>query len=63
VTKDGVTVAKEIVLEDPLENMGAQLAKEVASRAEKDAGEGTTTAIVRRSSRGARFCRAAPSSS
>ena len=46
VTKDGVTVANEVVLADPLENMGAQLVKEVASRAEKDAGDGTTTAIV-----------------
>lgn len=46
VTKDGVTVAREIVLSDALENMGALLAKEVALRAEQDAGDGTTTAIV-----------------
>jgi len=46
VTKDGVTVAKEIELEDPYENIGAQLVKEVASRASKDAGDGTTTATV-----------------
>jgi chaperonin GroEL len=46
VTKDGVTVAKEIELEDPRENLGAQFAKEVASRTEKEAGDGTTTAIV-----------------
>jgi len=46
VTKDGVTVAKEIELEDSLENIGAQLVKEVASKASKDAGDGTTTATV-----------------
>ena len=46
VTKDGVTVAKEIELEDPYENMGAQMVKEVASKASKDAGDGTTTATV-----------------
>ncbi len=46
VTKDGVTVAKEIELEDPYENMGAQVVKEVASKASKDAGDGTTTATV-----------------
>jgi len=46
VTKDGVTVAKEIELEDALENIGAQLVKEVASKASKDAGDGTTTATV-----------------
>ena len=46
VTKDGVTVAKEIELEDAYENIGAQLVKEVASRASKDAGDGTTTATV-----------------
>jgi len=46
ITKDGVTVAKEIELEDPLENMGAQLVKEVASKTADDAGDGTTTATV-----------------
>lgn len=46
VTKDGVTVAKEIELDDALENMGAQLVKEVASKTSKDAGDGTTTATV-----------------
>jgi chaperonin GroEL len=46
ITKDGVTVAKEIELEDPYENMGAQLVKEVASRTNDAAGDGTTTATV-----------------
>ena len=46
VTKDGVTVAKEIELEDPVENMGAQLVKEVASKTADSAGDGTTTATV-----------------
>ncbi|MFY0687340.1 MAG: chaperonin GroEL [Cyclobacteriaceae bacterium] len=46
VTKDGVSVAKEIELEDPTENMGAQLLKEVASKTADDAGDGTTTATV-----------------
>jgi chaperonin GroEL len=46
VTKDGVTVAKEIELQDPLENMGAQMVKEVASKTSDVAGDGTTTAIV-----------------
>ncbi len=46
VTKDGVSVAKEIELKDPLENMGAQLVKEVASKTADDAGDGTTTATV-----------------
>lgn len=46
VTKDGVTVAKEIELADPLENMGAQMVKEVASRTNDLAGDGTTTATV-----------------
>ena len=46
VTKDGVTVAKEIELEDPLENMGAQMVKEVASKTAEVAGDGTTTATV-----------------
>ncbi len=45
-TKDGVTVAKEIDLEDPLENMGAQLVKEVASKTSDVAGDGTTTATI-----------------
>jgi len=45
-TKDGVTVAKEVDLEDPLENMGAQLVKEVASKTSDIAGDGTTTATV-----------------
>ena len=44
ITKDGVSVAKEIELEDPFENMGAQLVKEVASKTNDDAGDGTTTA-------------------
>ena len=46
VTKDGVTVSKEVDLEDPYENMGAQLVKEVASRTNEGAGDGTTTATV-----------------
>ncbi len=46
ITKDGVTVAKEIELEDPYENMGAQLCKEVASKTNEVAGDGTTTATV-----------------
>ncbi len=46
VTKDGVTVAKEVELEDALENVGAQLVKEVASKTNDDAGDGTTTATV-----------------
>ena len=46
VTKDGVSVAKEITLEDPFENLGAQMVKEVASKASKDAGDGTTTATI-----------------
>ncbi len=46
VTKDGVTVAKEIELEDHFENMGAQMVKEVASKTSDDAGDGTTTATV-----------------
>ena len=46
ITKDGVTVAKEIELENPLENMGAQLVKEVASKTATEAGDGTTTATV-----------------
>jgi chaperonin GroEL len=46
ITKDGVTVAKEIDLEDPVENMGAQMVKEVASKTSDVAGDGTTTATV-----------------
>ena len=46
ITKDGVTVAKEIELEDPFKNMGAQLVKEVASKTNDDAGDGTTTATI-----------------
>jgi len=46
ITKDGVSVAKEVELEDALENMGAQMVKEVASRTADDAGDGTTTATV-----------------
>jgi chaperonin GroEL len=46
VTKDGVSVAKEIDLKDPIENMGAQLVKEVASKTADAAGDGTTTATV-----------------
>ena len=44
ITKDGVTVAKEIELENPLENMGAQMVREVASKTSDVAGDGTTTA-------------------
>ena len=46
ITKDGVTVAKEIELKDPFENMGAQMVREVASKTSDDAGDGTTTATV-----------------
>ncbi len=46
ITKDGVSVAKEIEIEDPIENIGAQMVKEVASKASKDAGDGTTTATI-----------------
>ena len=46
VTKDGVSVAKEIELKDKLQNMGAQLVKEVASKTSDNAGDGTTTATV-----------------
>src|SRR5690606_12432040 len=46
ITKDGVAVAKEIELEDKFENMGAQMVKEVASKANDEAGDGTTTATV-----------------
>src|SRR5512144_3241659 len=46
ITKDGVTVAKEIELKHPIENMGAQMVKEVASKTSDVAGDGTTTATV-----------------
>ncbi|HXC42118.1 MAG TPA: chaperonin GroEL, partial [Candidatus Dormibacteraeota bacterium] len=46
ITKDGVTVAKEIELKDPLENMGAQMVREVASKTSDTAGDGTTTATI-----------------
>src|SRR5258705_11640891 len=46
ITKDGVTVAKEIELQNPVENMGAQMVKEVASKTSDVAGDGTTTATV-----------------
>src|ERR1700722_15690263 len=46
LTKDGVTVAKEIELEDKLENMGAQMVREVASKTSDEAGDGTTTATI-----------------
>jgi chaperonin GroEL len=46
ITKDGVTVSKEIELEDPFENMGAKLVNEVATKTNDIAGDGTTTAIV-----------------
>ena len=46
VTKDGVTVAKEVELKDPFENMGAQMVKEVASKTSDVAGDGTTTATT-----------------
>src|SRR3982750_316709 len=46
ITNDGVTIAKEIELEDPFENMGAQLIKEVATKTNDIAGDGTTTAVV-----------------
>ena len=46
ITKDGVTVAKEVELEDPFENMGAQMVKEVAEKTSDVAGDGTTTATV-----------------
>ncbi|MFA4941643.1 MAG: TCP-1/cpn60 chaperonin family protein, partial [Patescibacteria group bacterium] len=46
VTKDGVTVAKEIELEDKIENIGAEIVKEVASKTNEAAGDGTTTATV-----------------
>ena len=48
ITNDGVTIAKEIELEDPFENMGAQLVKEVSTKTNDVAGDGTTTATLRR---------------
>ena len=49
ITNDGVTIARDIELEDPFENMGAQLLKEVATKTDDVAGDGTTTAVVLRS--------------
>src|SRR6201989_2297014 len=46
ITNDGVTIAREIELEEPFENMGAQLLKEVATKTDDVAGDGTTTAVV-----------------
>ena len=46
ITNDGVTIAKEIILEDPFENMGAQLVREVATKTNDIAGDGTTTATL-----------------
>src|SRR5437879_7245885 len=46
ITNDGVTIAKEIELQDPYENMGAQMAKEVATKTQDVSGDGTTTATV-----------------
>ena len=46
ITKDGVTVAKEVEVEDKVENMGAQMVKEVASKTNDEAGDGTTTATI-----------------
>src|SRR5271170_6418792 len=46
ITKDGVTVANEVILEDPFENIGAELVREVASKTATSAGDGTTTATV-----------------
>jgi chaperonin GroEL len=46
ITKDGVTVAKEVELENPLENMGAQMLREVASKTSDVAGDGTTTSTI-----------------
>lgn len=46
ITKDGVTVAKEIELQDPLENMGARMVREIASKTSDFAGDGTTTATI-----------------
>jgi chaperonin GroEL len=60
ITKDGVTVAKEIELEDPYENMGAQLVREVASKTSDIAGDGTTTATVLAESIYAKVCATSP---
>ena len=63
ITKDGVTVAKEIELEDKFENMGAQMVREVASKTSDNAGDGTTTATVLTASimkEGLKFLRAHP---
>src|SRR5690554_3743436 len=57
ITKDGVSVAKEIELKDRFENMGAQLVKDVASRANDEAGDGTTTATVLAQEIGRASCR------
>src|SRR5207245_3255063 len=57
ITKDGVTVAKEIELEDPYENMGAQLVREVASTTSDIAGDGTTTATVLAQAMGKEFAK------
>src|SRR3989344_2722390 len=46
ITNDGVTIAKEIVLKDKFENMGAEIAKEVATKTNDNAGDGTTTSLV-----------------
>ena len=56
ITKDGVTVAKEIELEDKHENMGAQMVKEVASKTADKAGDGTTTATVLQKPSTAKAC-------
>ena len=58
VTKDGVTVAKEIELEDVYENMGAQMVREVASKTSDVAGDGTTTAIVLAEAKCSEMCHA-----
>ncbi len=57
ITNDGVTIAKEFELEDPFENMGAQLIKEVASKTNDVAGDGTTTATVLARARSAKASR------
>ena len=54
ITNDGVTIAKEIELEDPFENMGAQVVKEVATKTNDAAGDGTTTATLLAQATGAR---------
>ena len=57
ITKDGVTVAKEVELEDAFQNMGAQLVKEVASKTGDDAGDGTTTATNKLLNKGSKWRR------